>query len=167
MLAVLAAAVVAALGLVTGLALAVAYALTSPDPSPADSGPARQPTADRGPSNGNTQQDALADEPMPSAGADDALPGPVSTRDPGVIELPRATGAGPAGVPTGFPRTPEGALAQLAEQPAERQAERQAAACTRPGGVAGRGLCSTATLRSLRHPGGQRGTRGKEGPAPA
>ncbi|SFE95532.1 hypothetical protein SAMN05216574_107165 [Blastococcus tunisiensis] len=114
LLAVLAAAVVAALGLVTGLALAVAYALTSPDPSPAGSGPVGQPTADRGPSNRDTQRDALADEPMPSAGAEAALPGPVSTRNPGVIELPRATGAGPAGVPTGFPRTPEGALAQLA-----------------------------------------------------
>jgi hypothetical protein len=42
-------------------------------------------------------------------------PGPVSNRDPGPpILLPRATVTGPAGVPTGFPRTPEGAMAQLA-----------------------------------------------------
>ena len=51
---------------------------------------------------------------MPTAEPDDALPGPLSTRVPEVIELPRPTGTGPAGVPTGFPQTPEGALAQLA-----------------------------------------------------
>jgi hypothetical protein len=114
LLAVLAGGVVAVLGLVAGLALAVAYALASPDPSEAGTGPARSTLADRGPSSRGSQQDALADESMPTAGADDALPGPVSSRDPGVIELPRATVVGPADVPTGFPRTPQGALAQLA-----------------------------------------------------
>ena len=44
-----------------------------------------------------------------------ARPGPVSTTDPGPpIVLPSATEVGPAGVPTGFPHTPEGAMAQLA-----------------------------------------------------
>ena len=114
LLAVLAGGVVAVLGLVAGLALAVAYALAPAAPSEADSGPARTAPANRGPSNRDPRQDALADEPMPTVGAGDALPGPVSTRDPGLIELPRATGVGPADVPTGFPQTPQGALAQLA-----------------------------------------------------
>lgn len=60
-------------------------------------------------------QDALAARPMPSVPESDSRPGPVSTADPGEsIVLPPATVVGPAGVPTGFPQTPEGALAQLA-----------------------------------------------------
>ena len=43
----------------------------------------------------------------------DALPGTLSHGTAGVITLPSATSIGPAGVPTGFPRTREGALAQL------------------------------------------------------
>lgn len=60
-------------------------------------------------------QDALAARPMPTVPESVARPGPVSTLDPGPsIVLPPATHTGPAGVPTGFPQTPEGALAQLA-----------------------------------------------------
>ena len=60
-------------------------------------------------------EDALAARLMPVVPESAAHPGPVSDRDPGAsIELPPATTAGPAGVPTGFPHTPEGALAQLA-----------------------------------------------------
>jgi hypothetical protein len=52
---------------------------------------------------------------MPSVDASAARPGPVSTLDPGpAIVLPAPTTLGPASVPTGFPATPEGALAQLA-----------------------------------------------------
>ncbi len=59
--------------------------------------------------------DAVANRPMPRVEAAAARPGPVSTRDPGPpIVLPKPTRTGPAGVPAGFPRTPEGALAQLA-----------------------------------------------------
>jgi hypothetical protein len=60
-------------------------------------------------------QDALAARPMPAVLQSASHPGPVSDRDPGPpIVLPPATVAGPAGVPTGFPHTPEGAMAQLA-----------------------------------------------------
>jgi hypothetical protein len=60
-------------------------------------------------------RDALAAEPMPAVPQSASRPAPVSNRDPGPpIVLPRATVTGPAGVPTGFPRTPEGAMAQLA-----------------------------------------------------
>jgi hypothetical protein len=56
----------------------------------------------------------LAAKAMPNVGIDGAQPGPVSTRNPGVINLPKPTSTGPAGVPTGFPHTPAGALAQMA-----------------------------------------------------
>ena len=60
-------------------------------------------------------RDALADKSMASADEDAAHPGLVSTNDPGTpIVLPAATSIGPAQVPTGFPRTPQGAMAQLA-----------------------------------------------------
>jgi hypothetical protein len=51
---------------------------------------------------------------MPSLPLSAAVPMPLSTRTPGAIALPAATRTGPAGVPTGFPHTPNGALAQLA-----------------------------------------------------
>jgi hypothetical protein len=114
LLAVVAGAVVTAIGLLAGLVLALGSALGRQEPAgPTDHALASEPT-NGGSSGGKRRQDALAAEPMPTASSDDALPGPVSTRDPGVIELPRATGVGPADVPTGFSRTPEGALAQLA-----------------------------------------------------
>jgi len=51
---------------------------------------------------------------MPTAPAGAALASVLSTRDPGLILLPRATIVGPAGVPAGFAHTSAGALAQLA-----------------------------------------------------
>lgn len=64
---------------------------------------------------GVSEQDQLAARPMPAVPESASHPLPVSLADPGPpIVLPRSSAAGPAGVPTGFPRTPEGALAQLA-----------------------------------------------------
>lgn len=60
------------------------------------------------------RRDALAAAPMTSAAPQAAGPAVLSTRDPGVIVLPVATGVGPVGVPSGFDHTPQGALAQLA-----------------------------------------------------
>lgn len=111
-------AVVAAL-LVAGLVLAVSRSLSSPpragralaaaEPRPSGASPDVPPAAGAG------ARDALAAAPLPSVDAQAAHPGVLSTRDPGAaLVLPPATGLGPAGVPTGFPRTPEGALAQLA-----------------------------------------------------
>ncbi|WP_348633804.1 hypothetical protein [Blastococcus sp. CT_GayMR19] len=100
---------VVALAVLAGLVLAVIGALTQ-DESDARQA-ARQAAA---PAADMSQQDALATAPMPTADPDDALPGPVSRQAAGVLELPRATGMGPADVPTGYPRTPEGSLAQLA-----------------------------------------------------
>ena len=108
LLAALAVSAVVALALLAGLVLAVVGGLNE-EPDERDA--ARQAAA---PSRDMSRHDALAAAPMPTADPHDALPGPVSNQAAGVLELARATGVGPADVPTGFPRTPEGALAQLA-----------------------------------------------------
>jgi hypothetical protein len=61
----------------------------------------------------SARRDALAAAPMRAVDPAAAQPAVLSARDPGSIDLPAATGPGPVGVPTGFPHTPEGALAQL------------------------------------------------------
>ncbi len=60
------------------------------------------------------RRDALAAAPMKQADLRAAQPSTLSTRDPGAIVLPASTSSGPAGIPSGFPHTPEGAVAQLA-----------------------------------------------------
>jgi len=131
LVAMLAGAAATGLLVVVGLGLFVFYAL-----HPADSAAGKRPAA--GQADGQraaaasvpevpgsaaspaaagsdrVRQDALASAPMPVVDPSEAQPGPVSTRNPGLIRLPGPTRVGPAGVPTGFPRTPEGALAQLA-----------------------------------------------------
>ena len=108
LLTLLAVSALVALGVLAGLVLVVIAALTADDPHPGDAAP--QATA---PATGMSRQDALAAAPMPPAEPEAALPGPLATEAAGVLELPRPNGVGPAKVPTGFPRTPEGALAQL------------------------------------------------------
>lgn len=96
------------LAVLAGVVLAVVAAIRDDEPA-APTTSVEEP----GPSS-VSRQDALAAAPMRAADPDDALPGPLSTRAAGVIELPRPISTGPADVPSGFPRTPEGALAQLA-----------------------------------------------------
>ena len=109
LLTLVVAAALVALALVAGVVLAVVGVLSEEEPGSADASGQRD-----GLSTDTSSRDALAATPMPTADPDDALPGPVSRRAAGVIELPRTTADGPADVPPGFPRTPEGALAQLA-----------------------------------------------------
>ena len=59
------------------------------------------------------RRDVLAVAPMRAADPAAAQPAVLSVRDPGSIDLPASTGAGPVGIPTGFPHTPQGAFAQL------------------------------------------------------
>ena len=108
LLAALVISAVVALAVLAGLVLAFVGGVTE---QPDERDAARQAAA---PSPDMSPQDALAAAPMPTADPDDALPGPVSRQAAGVLELPRSTGVGPADVPTGFPQTPEGSLAQLA-----------------------------------------------------
>lgn len=120
MLRLLAAAVVAVLGLLAGLVVAVVDVI-----HPSRHGDtarhrgtatARSRTGAAGETGGVVDpRDALAARPMPSVPDDAAHPGPVSTAAPGsAIAPPPSTGMGPAGVATGFAHTPAGALAQLA-----------------------------------------------------
>lgn len=121
MLALLIGAGVVGLVLVLGLVLAVVYALKPHHSSTAGggdgtttAGPQTGGTGDGGTAGGDPR-DALATRAM--TGVDDSAshPGTVSTHDPGdPIVLPAMTSIGPAGVPTGFPHTPAGAMAQLA-----------------------------------------------------
>ena len=90
----------AALGLVTaiiGLGLAVYYSvIAAPEP----------------------ESPAARDEPADGTSFDvdesAARPGSLTTKQFKEIRLPAPTSLGPVGVSSGFPRTPEGALAQLA-----------------------------------------------------
>jgi len=122
LVALLAAVVAAALLLVSGLVLAVYYTLHATRHGSAHR--ANQPASPGRPGSGvpsraaasspQAARDALASKTMPSVDLDVSTPGMVSTRDPGAIAIPAATRTGPTGVPTGFPHTAEGALAQLA-----------------------------------------------------
>jgi hypothetical protein len=117
-LALLAAGALAGLLLLVGLGLALYYGL-APSPvvsKPVSSVPSRAAAAGPGRPGDleRARRDDLAAAPMPPAQASDAQPSVLSTRDPGFIVLPKATTAGPVGVPAGFAHTPAGALAQLA-----------------------------------------------------
>jgi hypothetical protein len=107
--------------LVVGIVLAVVYAV-----HPGRHTAERHTTSSTSTTGGSTAtspqpgtsvnpRDALANKPMPAVEEDASHPGPVSTNDPGTpIILPAPTSIGPAQVPTGFPHTPQGAMAQLA-----------------------------------------------------
>ena len=62
-----------------------------------------------------SRRDQLARRPLPVVPESASHPSAVSLADPGAPWLlPAATRTGPAGVPTGFTQTPQGAMAQLA-----------------------------------------------------
>jgi hypothetical protein len=121
MLALLIGASVTAVLLIVGIVLAVVYAVhpvrhTAEQDTTSSSTTGGGGTGKWGQSGiAVDPRDALADKPMPIVDEADSHPGPVSTNDPGTpITLPAATSAGPAQVPTGFPHTPQGGMAQLA-----------------------------------------------------
>jgi hypothetical protein len=67
------------------------------------------------PSSGPVRREQIASTPMLAVDDPRAYrEGPVATTAVEPIPVPPATETGLAGIPTGFPRTPEGALAQLA-----------------------------------------------------
>lgn len=59
-------------------------------------------------------RDEIAAAPMLQVDRQAALPTTSAAVAGPTLQIPPATGAGPAGVPSGFPRTPEGAVGQLA-----------------------------------------------------
>jgi hypothetical protein len=122
MLALLIGGGLTAVLLVGGIVLAVVYAVhpvrhtAEQDTSSTTSAMGGGGTGTPGqPGTAVDARDALADKPMAGVDTDASHPGPVSTNDPGTpITLPAATSTGPAQVSTGFPHTPQGAMAQLA-----------------------------------------------------
>lgn len=59
-------------------------------------------------------EDQLANKELPGAPLEAAQPGSLSSGETGTLQIPAPTQVGEVGVATGFPHTPEGALAQLA-----------------------------------------------------
>ena len=110
LLAAIGAAASAALALLAGLVLAVGYALT---PATAQQVPAT-PGGTTAPIQGPAYRDQVAAAPMLSVPPDAASTPEIATVVGPAMTVPVATTAGPAGVVSGFPHTPEGAVAQLA-----------------------------------------------------
>jgi hypothetical protein len=118
LLVILAYVAAAAMLLLLGLACAVCFALTSatgtakavPAAAAAQPAPAPGPQA----AGGAARRDEIASAPMLAVGpADSRSSTPAAVAGP-TITIPASTRQGPALVPAGFPRTPDGAVAQLA-----------------------------------------------------
>lgn len=95
------------LALFVGLGLALATMIRPTPPAPAT------PIA-IGEVRGDAYRDQLAAQPMLQVPAAAASTPNVSNELAPTLLVPVADALGPAGVPTGFPHTPEGAIAQLA-----------------------------------------------------
>ena len=116
LLVVLAAVVATAMVLLLGLGYAVYVALTSATGTakPLQAVTAAHDTPGSQPARGAARRDDIASAPMLAFGpADSRASTPAPVAGP-TITIPVSTQQGPASVPAGFPRTPEGAAAQLA-----------------------------------------------------
>ena len=122
MLALLIGAAVGCLVLVAGLVLFVVHEVNptragghhNPAAAPGQHNTGGGSRKEPGGSSVTDPRDLLAAKPMRSVSDNASHPSAVSSTNPGVIALPAATATGPAQVPTGFPHTPAGAMAQLA-----------------------------------------------------
>lgn len=110
LLVLFALALATTIALVGGLVFTVRATVTPTADSPRTPHTAARPDEDEG-----ARRDALAAAAMVPVNPDDAWRGtPAATPGP-VIAVPGSTVIGPAKVASGFPRTPEGAVGQLAE----------------------------------------------------
>lgn len=113
LLAILIGAVLVAVLLLLGLALSVREALLPPDQQ--DSGVTTTSLDhEEPPSPGATRREQLAAKPMLAVEPEAATSGTPSSTPAPVIAVPSPTDTGPGNVATGLPRTPAGAVAQLA-----------------------------------------------------
>lgn len=102
-----------ALLLVTGLVYASITALR-PRPAVTADGAVARGSETSGRASGRAYRDALAAQPMLATITDDMTPTGPALAKPGQMVAPPSDGTGPAGVPSGFPHTPAGAVGQLA-----------------------------------------------------
>ena len=112
LLTALAAVVVAVVLLGAGLVYALVGARGSDDqaakaPTPSTANAAGDQSAE-------LRRDVIAAMPMQATEPADAKPGRAATVAPATVTVPGATATDPLGIPTGFPRTEQGALGQLA-----------------------------------------------------
>lgn len=106
----LGAVAVVVLALVVGGAWSVINVLTGSKP-----GGASHTGAGSGSGTARSAQDRLADKQLPAAPVEAAQPGgDLSTGKTGTLEIPPPMEVGEVGVATGYPHTPQGALAQMA-----------------------------------------------------
>ena len=111
LLLILGAAVLVVVVLVACLVLAGTYAVTGPHQDGGSRSP--QSVGEKRPA-APTGRDAIAAAPMLQVDRQAALPtAPHAVAGP-TMRIPSSTGVGRAGVAAGFPRTPEGAVGQLA-----------------------------------------------------
>lgn len=100
------------LAMVTGLGLNVRAAVGHQDASDASAPAPRSPFPVRQVSDAQ-RRDALAAAPMLAVSSEDTRSGDPAVSPAPAIIVPDATQIGAARVPSGFPRTPEGAVGQL------------------------------------------------------
>lgn len=93
--------------MVGGLGLAVYYSVIAGPDKPAAAGSTQTET-------GADPRADVAGRRLPEVDESVSRPGPLTTKRFAEIRLPAPTSLGPVGVASGFPRTPQGALAQLA-----------------------------------------------------
>jgi hypothetical protein len=111
LLLILGTAVLVVVVLVAGLVLAGTYAVTGAHQDGGNRSP--QSIGEKRPA-APTGQDAIAAAPMLQVARQAALPtAPAAVPGP-TMRIPSSTGVGRAGITAGFPRTPEGAVGQLA-----------------------------------------------------
>lgn len=107
-LTLLAGVVAVALLLISGLAFAVYFAVAD-QPTPTGQ------TLDGLPAEGESLRDQIAAAPMLTTSAADATGGTPALGTLPEIDIPLVDQIGPEGIPTGYPKTPEGAVGQLGE----------------------------------------------------
>jgi hypothetical protein len=94
--------------LLAGLVMAIVYALTDRGTAAVTAGEDGQVAADA------QIRDRIAAAPMASLDPDAAFTPDPAVTEAAAIKVPMPTTVGPADVPSGFPRTPQGAVGQLA-----------------------------------------------------
>ena len=166
LLGVLSGAAVVAVVLLLGLGYAIHLGVARAGASDATTrSVATGVTTQPGQSHGTARRDEIAAQPMLPVPDNAPQPADASTSKTGTMEVPAGTGlTGPALVTTGFPHTPEGAIAQLAQidtavlsSMSPQTAREVYSAWALPGGVAPEDWWTATTVDSFLNSSGMGG----------